>query len=193
MPKCSEQIRGCEKNAEYKFKLKSPATEDSTLLHGGTYEFCLKHTFLESIRHTYWSEKEQKFVNNFSVSDFGLKGLFKSRIIFELFAKNILELVFSAQKGNPKVFAAKTLQDGQKIKFFGPEINPEKKYTMDDSYMTSFFLALGGIDDMQAMFVHAEKKEANPEECNKYIRSMLENHTRIKTWKPISPVSDLAK
>ena len=193
MAKCFENIRGCDRMAEYKFRLKSSATEDSTVQYGKTYEFCLKHAFLESVRHAYWGEKEQKFIINFSVSDFGFKGLFKKRVIFELFAQNILELIYSKSRDNPKVFSAKTLANGETIKLFGPGINLEKKYTMDDPDMTSFFLSLGGIDDMQTMFIHAEKKEENIEECGKYIKSMLENHTRVKTWQPVKPVSELSK
>lgn len=193
MAKCFESIRGCEKISQYKFRLKSGATEDSTVQSGKTYEFCLKHAFLESVRHTYWSEKEQKFIINFSARDFGFKAFFKKRLIFELFALNILELVYSKSRDNPKVFAEKILANGETIKLFGPGINLEKKYTLDDPDMTSFFLSLGGIDDMQTMFIHAEKKEQNVGECSKYIKSMLENHTRVKTWHPVKPVSELAK
>ena len=193
MTKCFENIRGCEKTSQYKFRLRSSATEDSTVQSGKTYEFCLKHAFLESIRHTYWSEKAQKFITNFSVNNFGFKAFFKKRLIFELFGLNILELVYSKSRDNPKVFSAKTLENGETIQLFGHGINLEKKYTMDDPDMTSFFLSLGGVDDMQTMFIHAEKKEQNVEECSKYIKSMLENHTRVKTWQPVKPVSDLLK
>ena len=193
MNKCFEGIRGCEKEAQYKFRLRTNATEDSTVEFGETYDFCLKHAFLESVRHTYWSEQGQKFITNFSVSDFGLKGLFKKRIIFELFALNILKLVYAKCKDNLKVFGTKTLSSGEVIKFFGPGINLEKKYTMDDPDMTSFFLSLGGVDDMQTMFIHAEKKEQNIEEYSKYIKSMLENHARVKSWQPVKPVSELGK
>lgn len=193
MNKCFENIRGCEKEAQYKFKLRSNLTEDSTLQSGKTYEFCLKHAFLESVRHTYWSEKGQKFIANFLVSDFGLKGLFKRRIIFELFALNILQLIYDKSKDTLKVFGTKTLPSGETIKFFCPGINLEKKYTMSDPDMTSFFLSLGGVDDVRTMFIHAEKKEKNPEECNQYIMAMLENHTRVKTWQPVQPISELSK
>ncbi len=190
---CAEKIRGCEKTPEYVFKLKSGITEDITTKYGESYDFCLKHAFLESIRNTYWSEKEQAFVSNFAVSERGLKGIFKKRKIFEYFGQEILRLVFENLKDNVKVFAAKTLESGEVIKIFGPGINLARKYTMDDAYMTSFFLALGGVDDLQTMFVYAEKKENSEKECREYIRSMLKNHTRAGSWIPIPPVSELHK
>ncbi len=190
---CAEKVRGCEKTPEYVFKLKSNLTADITTELGASYNFCLKHAFLESIRHTYWSEKAQGFVSNFSVSEIGLKGLFKKRRIFEYFAQEILKLIFQNLKDNQKVFTAKTSENGETVKLFGPGINLGRKYTMDDAYMTSFFLALGGIDDMQTMFVYAGKKENNEKECREYISSMLKNHTRIASWIPIPPVSELHK
>ena len=190
---CFENTRGCEKNPEYVFKLISSATEDPTVKKGESYNFCLKHTFLEAIRHTYWNEKEQKFLPNFSVRNMGLKGILSKRKIFEYFAEEILSLVFQNLKDNAKVFGPKTLESGEKIKIFAPEINFEKKYTMDDAYMTSFFLSLGGLDDMQTMFISAELKEKNEKECREYIKAMLKNHTRVVSWIPIPPVSELHK
>ncbi|HIJ99145.1 TPA: hypothetical protein H1005_04325 [archaeon] len=188
---CSEKIRGCERNPEFSFKLNSNITEDKTTKVHETYYFCLKHVFLESIRHTYWSNEQQNFISNFSVHNRGLSGIFSRRKIFDYFAQEILKLVFKNHKDNPKVFGVKTLDSGDIIKIFGPEINLEKKYTIDDSYMSGFFLALGGLDDLQTMFISAEMKEKNEQECRDYIKSMLENHTRIKQWLPVPSVSEL--
>src|SRR3989344_8071808 len=112
---CSESIRGCEREPLYAFKLKSGATEDSTTKDGETYKFCLKHAFLESIRHTYWSNEKQDFVPNFMVHNAGLLGIFRKRIIFEIFAQEILKLVFENHRENPKVFGAKTIESGDVI------------------------------------------------------------------------------
>ncbi len=188
---CTENIRGCERNPEYSFKLSSKITEDRTTKFQETYYFCLKHAFLESIRHTYWSNKQQNFISNFVAHNMGLSGIFSRRKIFEYFAQEILKIVFENHKDNPKVFGVKTLENGDVIKIFAPEINLEKKYTIDDSYMGGFFLALGGLDDLQTMFISAELKEKNENECRNYIKSMLENHTRIKQWMPVPSVSEL--